>query len=52
MAVQQWVTSLKGLESLRQTESPMPTAGPGEVLVEIRAVALNYRDVEGNFRQE
>jgi NADPH:quinone reductase-like Zn-dependent oxidoreductase len=25
----------------------MPTPGPSEVLVEIRAVSLNYRDVEG-----
>jgi NADPH:quinone reductase-like Zn-dependent oxidoreductase len=47
MAVQQWITPLKGLDSLSRTESPMPTPGPSEVLVEIRAVSLNYRDVEG-----
>ncbi|KAJ5339932.1 Polyketide synthase enoylreductase [Penicillium brevicompactum] len=46
MAVQQWITPLKGLDSLSQTEAPMPTPGPSEVLVEIRAVSLNYRDVE------
>ncbi|OGE55778.1 hypothetical protein PENARI_c004G10750 [Penicillium arizonense] len=46
MAVQQWITPLKGLDSLTRTEAPMPVAGKGEVLVEIRAVSLNYRDVE------
>jgi NADPH:quinone reductase-like Zn-dependent oxidoreductase len=46
MSVQQWVTPLEGLESLRQTEAPMPTPGPGQVLVEVHAVSLNYRDVE------
>lgn len=47
MSVQQWVTPLEGLDSLRQTEAPMPAPGPGEVLVEVHAVSLNYRDVEG-----
>jgi NADPH:quinone reductase-like Zn-dependent oxidoreductase len=47
MAVQQWITPLKGIDSLSQTEAPMPAPGPSEVLVEIRAVSLNYRDVEG-----
>ena len=46
MSVQQWITPLKGLDSLRQAEAPMPTPGHGEVLVEIHAVSLNYRDVE------
>lgn len=50
MAVQQWITPLKGLDSLSRTEAPMPTPGPSEVLVEIRAVSLNYRDVEGEFK--
>lgn len=47
MSVKQWVTSLKGLDSLRQEEAAMPTPGRGEVLVEVRAVSLNYRDTEG-----
>lgn len=47
MSVQQWVTPLEGLDSLRQTEISMPTPGAGEVLVEVHAVSLNYRDVEG-----
>ncbi|KXG54469.1 Polyketide synthase, enoylreductase [Penicillium griseofulvum] len=46
MAVKQWITPLKGIDSLSQTEVPMPAPGPNEVLVEIRAVSLNYRDVE------
>lgn len=49
MSIQQWVTPLEGLDSLRQTEVPMVSPGSGEVLVEIRAVSLNYRDVEGLF---
>ncbi|EKV05462.1 hypothetical protein PDIG_36600 [Penicillium digitatum PHI26] len=47
MAVKQWVSSLKGIDGLSQTEAPMPAIGPSEVLVEIHAVSLNYRDVEG-----
>lgn len=47
MSVKQWVSPLEGLDSLRQTETSMPAPGPGEVLVEVHAVSLNYRDVEG-----
>lgn len=47
MSVQQWVTPLEGLNSLRRSEAPMPTPGKGQVLVEVHAVSLNYRDVEG-----
>lgn len=47
MSVQKWVTPLQGLDSLRQIEDSMPSPGPGEVLVKINAVSLNYRDVEG-----
>ncbi len=34
-----------GIENLSPVEIEQPTAGPGEVLVRIRAVSLNYRDV-------
>jgi NADPH:quinone reductase-like Zn-dependent oxidoreductase len=34
-----------GVSGLRLVEKPMPSAGPGEVLVRIRAVTLNYRDI-------
>ena len=37
--------SPSGLEALRLVELPMPRPGPGEVLVRIRAVTLNYRDL-------
>lgn len=49
MSVQQWITPLQGVDSLRQTEGPMPIPKHGEVLVKIHAVSLNYRDVEGWF---
>ncbi|OJJ04281.1 hypothetical protein ASPVEDRAFT_43754 [Aspergillus versicolor CBS 583.65] len=45
-SIKQWTTSLQGLDTLQLSEAPKPTAGKGEVLVEIRAVSLNYRDFE------
>ena len=47
MSVRKWVTTLKGLDSLYQEEAAMPTPGKGEVLAEVSAVSLNYRDTEG-----
>lgn len=47
MSVKKWVTTLKGLDTLHLQEGSIPTPGKGEVLVEIRAVSLNYRDTEG-----
>lgn len=34
-----------GVENLEVVELPDPVAGPGEVLVRMRAVSLNYRDL-------
>ena len=34
-----------GLDALEIVEAPDPTPGPGEVLVRMRAVSLNYRDL-------
>jgi len=34
-----------GLDHLKRTERPTPEPGAGEVLVRIRAVSLNYRDL-------
>lgn len=35
-----------GLDALQLVERPRPTPGPHQVLVKIKAVALNYRDLE------
>jgi NADPH:quinone reductase-like Zn-dependent oxidoreductase len=35
----------QGFEALKVVERPDPTPGPGEVLVRITAVSLNYRDL-------
>ena len=41
-----------GLDNLQLGERPDPAPGPGEVLLRMRAVSLNYRDlmtVEGSY---
>ncbi len=41
-----------GLDNLRLAERPDPRPGPGHVLIRVRAVSLNYRDlltVEGKY---
>lgn len=45
--IKQWQTAQKGIDDLKLVEAPMPSPGDNEVLVEIRAVSLNYRDTEG-----
>ncbi|KAF2089780.1 alcohol dehydrogenase [Saccharata proteae CBS 121410] len=44
--VKQWQTLQDGLEKLQQSTADMPKPGEDEVLVEIKAVSLNYRDTE------
>ncbi|KAI8630948.1 chaperonin 10-like protein [Xylariaceae sp. FL1651] len=39
------LTSFDGFEGLQPFREPIPEPSPGEVLVKIRSVALNYRDV-------
>lgn len=40
-----WQISSFGIDSLEFVERPTPAPGPGEVLVGIRAVSFNYRDL-------
>jgi len=40
-----WQVSSFGIDSLEFVERPTPAPGPGEVLVGIRAVSINYRDL-------
>jgi len=40
-----WQISSFGIDSLEFVERPTPASGPGEVLVGVRAVSLNYRDL-------
>lgn len=40
-----WQISSFGIDSLEFVERPTPTPGPGEILVAVRAVSFNYRDL-------
>ncbi len=40
-----WHISSFGIDSLDFVERPTPEPGPGEVLVKVRAVSFNYRDL-------
>src|SRR5580704_7594554 len=40
-----WQVSAFGIDSLEFVERDLPPPGPGEVLVGVRAVSLNYRDL-------
>ncbi|KAI6889976.1 NAD(P)-binding protein [Hortaea werneckii] len=44
--MKQWVTAQNGLDNLRLVEAKKPSPKDGEVLVQINAVSLNYRDTE------
>lgn len=50
--MQQWQIPAFGIDSLVLVEKDSPAPGPGQVLVRIHAVSLNYRDlmvVEGRY---
>lgn len=42
--MRRWELDAVGREHLRLREAPVPTPGPGDVLVRVHAVALNHRD--------
>ena len=39
------IQSQFGLDHLVQVERPVPEPGPGQILIRMRAIALNYRDL-------
>ncbi len=50
-----WQVSSFGLDSLEFAERPTPAPGPGEVLIGVRAVSVNYRDlmvVKGQYNPQ
>jgi NADPH:quinone reductase-like Zn-dependent oxidoreductase len=49
----QWESALDGISSLKLFTAEVPLPGPGEVLVRINSVSLNYKDgetIEGQFK--
>ena len=40
-----WQISSFGIDSLEFAERPNPEPGPGQVLVKIHAISLNFRDL-------
>jgi NADPH:quinone reductase-like Zn-dependent oxidoreductase len=45
MRVFEVIAGSRGFDGLRAAERPQPQPGPGQVLVRMRAAALNYRDL-------
>ena len=43
-SMQQWQLSAYGLDNLKRVETTIPQPGPGEILVAVQAVSLNYHD--------
>jgi NADPH:quinone reductase-like Zn-dependent oxidoreductase len=49
----QWESALDGISNLKLIAAEIPLPGPGEVLVRINSVSLNYKDgetIEGQFK--
>jgi NADPH:quinone reductase-like Zn-dependent oxidoreductase len=42
--MKRWTMDTIGRDHLAMTSAPIPEPAPGEILVEVAAVALNYRD--------
>jgi hypothetical protein len=45
MKLYQLDLSKRGIDALSMTERPTPNAGPGQVLIRLRAFSLNFRDL-------
>lgn len=45
--MQHYISHFDGIDGLKKEDVTIPSPGPGEVLVQIRAISLNYRDMEG-----
>src|ERR1700692_2375992 len=43
--VRQWQIPSFGIEALQLVEKDSPQPGPGQVLVQVHAISLNYRDL-------
>ncbi|WP_431109963.1 zinc-dependent alcohol dehydrogenase family protein [Variovorax paradoxus] len=43
--LRRWQLASFGTVHLEQVERPLPTPGPGQILVQVGAVSLNYRDL-------
>jgi NADPH:quinone reductase-like Zn-dependent oxidoreductase len=41
----EWTTAGDGIDNLHQLTRPRPEPGPGQVLIAVEAVSLNYRDL-------
>ena len=44
-ALQRWQFTDYGLAHLERSEVPLPSPGPGQILVRVEAASLNYRDL-------
>ncbi|KAI2904221.1 hypothetical protein CBS11852_1582 [Aspergillus niger] len=44
--MQHYISYFDGIDGLKKEDVTIPSPGPGEVLVQIRAISLNYRDME------
>ena len=44
MTMRQWTQSKLGRDNLKLAQVPRPKPGPGEILVKVAAVSLNFRD--------
>src|SRR5215469_1636861 len=43
--LRRWQLTDFGVQFLRSDEAPIPTPGPGQILVRVEAASLNYRDL-------